>query len=79
MEERKEQDLMTRDAFGNVVPICSSGVRVCITCGVPLTDENDSGWEKFLPGGQLTQGVCKTCDEKDACVGSKMLDPEDLN
>ena len=52
------------DRFGTEQPFKSNNTQVCLECGIPITDENDSGWERFTEDGATTQPVCKSCDAK---------------
>jgi hypothetical protein len=45
--------------------ISSTRVMRCIRCNEPITPENYSGWEAFLPDGKATQVICKFCDAED--------------
>ena len=51
------------DRFGYRTTIKPNNVQVCLECGIPITDENDSGWERFTEDG-TTQPVCKSRDAK---------------
>jgi len=57
-------DIGYTDRFGTEQPFKPNNVQVCLCCGVPITDENDSGWERFTEDGVTTQPVCKSCDAK---------------
>lgn len=67
----KEVDIETCDAFGNRLPICHTQIDTCLDCGVPLNPENDSGWAGFVPGGQLVQNLCKSCDARRSSTPAK--------
>lgn len=41
----------------------STNVMKCAHCSVPITKENDSGWEAFVANG-YTQRLCTECDQR---------------
>jgi hypothetical protein len=45
-------------------PIESTGIKKCLRCDVPITEEHDSGWEAFVEG-RMTQSICKQCEAAD--------------
>ena len=54
------------------LPIRSNRKMICLHCGMPITPENDSGWEAFTQDGATTQPVCETCDKAMDNVGEKV-------
>jgi len=58
------KDLGYIDEFGEKQPFKSSNKHHCLECGIPITFENDSGWERFTGDGSTSQPVCKSCDAK---------------
>ena len=59
-----EFNLITKDAFGNEIPLCPLDNDLCPDCGVKLTPENTSHWRVFTSDALFTQKVCKSCDNK---------------
>jgi hypothetical protein len=45
------------------LPFRSTHVKRCADCNVPITPNNDSGWQVFVMGN-MTQACCKTCMAK---------------
>jgi len=41
---------------------CSNGIQRCAHCGIPITLDNDSGWEVFVGDGKHSQPICGWCD-----------------
>jgi len=58
-------ELVTRNELGEELPISSNDENFCMICGETITEENDSGWERFREDGTTTQKVCKKCDSKE--------------
>ncbi len=44
--------------------IRSNKKPICMSCGVEITEENDSGWEGFV-GPITTQPLCEVCNEEE--------------
>ncbi len=68
------KDLSTTAKIGEVrspIPIASNGKRTCLFCGVPITCENDSGWEMFA-SPRTTQPVCVPCKAAQDVPGEKV-------
>jgi hypothetical protein len=42
--------------------IHSNHIQRCAVCGIPITVDNDSGWEIFVGDGKTTQPICAWCD-----------------
>jgi len=59
-----DKDLGTTTDWQIIEPIQSIDFDFCLECGCKITNENDSGWEKFRENGRTTQKVCKKCDGK---------------
>jgi hypothetical protein len=55
---------------GIIVPINSIDFDFCAECGVKITPDNDSGWERFI-NGHTTQKVCIDCDNKPIAINKK--------
>lgn len=47
--------------------------RTCRWCGVPITPENDSGWEVFITATE-TQPECKACYGNRAKKPTRIVD-----
>ena len=62
------EQLFCKNEIGEELPINSNEEEFCLECGVTITKENDSGWERFRPDGITTQKICKTCDAKPLSV-----------
>jgi hypothetical protein len=45
----------------NLDDVKSNNKLKCIRCGDPITVDNWTGWESFLPDGKTTQHICKFC------------------
>ena len=58
------QDLGFIDKDGKTRPFSSSEWRVCLYCGTPITEVNDSGWERFTSTPGVTCPTCIDCEEK---------------
>lgn len=54
--------------------IRSNRIERCAYCGIPITRENDSGWEIFIAPA-ITQVVCAWCDSAHNGSGSKAQTP----
>jgi hypothetical protein len=65
------QDLVISTGFGTEEPIQSNELPICIHCGEPITEVNDSGWEAFTEDGRTTQKICISCDKKNNIEGKK--------
>lgn len=50
------------DADGKTKPFQSSEWKCCLFCGVPITEANDSGWERFTGTEGVTCPTCKECE-----------------
>lgn len=69
--------LSTKVSIGGVatgLPIMSNDKQVCLRCNEPITPENDSGWEAFLPNGRTTQPECISCHEESLKITAKSED-----
>jgi len=53
-----------RNELNEELPISSSEESFCLCCGVAITKDNDSGWERFRADGVTTQKICKSCDSE---------------
>ncbi len=71
-----EFELGTTTPWGTVEPMQSNNIPICLRCEVPITKENDSGWEGFTSDGRTSQPLCKTCDKEDNKGGLKKPDQE---
>ena len=47
-ENKRMDDIGYTDRFGTEQSFKSNDTQVCLECGIPITDENDSGWELSL-------------------------------
>jgi hypothetical protein len=45
----------------NLTDIHTNNIFSCIRCDDPITLDNYTGWEDFLPDGRTTQPICKFC------------------
>ena len=64
------KNLATENHLGEILPIESIDIPICIDCEKKITEENDSGWERFREDGK-TQKICKNCDEKNKILEMK--------
>jgi len=44
--------------------IRSNSIPRCADCGIPITLDNDSGWEAIVGWGCVTQPLCAWCDAR---------------
>jgi len=58
-------ELVIINEWGEELPISSNNENFCMICGETITEENDSGWERFREDGITTQKICKDCDSKE--------------
>lgn len=58
----------------NLDDIHSNHVKRCALCGIPITVDNDSGWEIFVGDGKTTQPICGWCDVEHSHSGEKQPD-----
>ena len=57
----------------------SNHIMRCAICGIPITKENDSGWEIFVGDGKYSQPICCWCDIDYSKEGSKEKDNNALS
>ena len=55
----------------NLDDIRSNNIKRCAICGIPITPDNDSGWEVFVEEGRKTQPICGWCEAQ------PIIKPED--
>ena len=58
-------DLGYEHKDGSVKKFQSSEWRVCLRCGIPINESNDSGWELFTSTPGLSAPACKGCFNPD--------------
>ncbi len=69
---------MSDDIKLNIDSFKSNGIKRCIDCGIPITPDNDSGWEVFVTGN-TTQPICAWCDviRGEKMTGAKLEDSDE--
>lgn len=60
---------MIDDGYGKTLgaggqEIKSNNLPLCGTCGWPVDEDNDSGWEVFTADGVTTQPQCVACNHE---------------
>ena len=65
------EELGIDTGFGTREPIQSNELPICVSCGRPIDEFNDSGWESFTEDGRTTQKICTECDKTNNKVMKK--------
>jgi len=63
----EDLDIGVKTPWGTVEPFRSNEIPMCLECNVPITEENNSGWQLVVDpevDEGLMQSVCKQCWSK---------------